>query len=146
MDWLSLYVISFVITASWGHWTLLWPGTVVHELLHWCLGGLLNAGPTRISLFPRGETLGEVEFRNLSSWKVFPVALAPLLAIPLLLLAWPWLQQQQGISQIFWAWTAASVSVMSLPSRQDLALIAQAPVASTVWTLAITALLYASLP
>lgn len=60
-------------------------GTFLHELMHFCVGFLLNAKPVSFSLFPRkaegGYVLGSVQFSNLSWYNTIPTAMAPLLLI-----------------------------------------------------------------
>ena len=70
---------------------VLWPGTVVHELLHWIVGFLLNAQPVSMSLWPRRISdrqwaLGSVSFRNVRWYNAIFVGLAPLLAIVMAML------------------------------------------------------------
>lgn len=59
------------------------PGTVSHELAHWCIGFISGARPTGFSVWPRREpdgsyVLGMVVFRNLRWWNAAPASLAPL--------------------------------------------------------------------
>ena len=122
-----------LICAAKPHWSVLWPGTLAHELCHLTVGFLLSARPTRFTVIPRGDCLGEVTFRGLNAINTLPTALAPLLIIPLLLAIWPWLSLQQGWLQIILAWITASATLMSLPSRQDLALIGQEWMGSLAW-------------
>ena len=64
---------------------LLMFGTIVHELLHFVVGFLLNAKPRDISLWPEktedGYRLGYVSFVNLTWYNSVFVAMAPLLGL-----------------------------------------------------------------
>lgn len=65
----------------------IWPGTVAHELLHFCAGLLMGAKPVSLSVIPRrkpegGWVLGSVMFARLRWWNSVPVGLAPLALMP----------------------------------------------------------------
>jgi len=70
-------------------WLCIWPGTALHEILHWIVGKCLGASPTHFSLIPREKygdrVLGSVTFENITWWNSLPIGLAPLLAIPVVL-------------------------------------------------------------
>ena len=96
----------------------------MHEIMHWIVGWVTLASPTRISLFPKIDgdraVLGSVWFENIGWWNSVPVALAPLLGIPLCILfvaAMPPISW--SITGMFTAWVAASVLSQSWPSRED---------------------------
>jgi hypothetical protein len=121
---LLLAVIIRMQTYSKTFWMVAWPGTAMHEIMHWIVGWVTLARPTRMALFPKIDgdrvVLGSVWFENIGWWNSVPVALAPLLGIPLCILfvaAMPpigW-----TITGAFTAWVAASVLSQSWPSRED---------------------------
>lgn len=61
------------------------PGTILHEIAHFTIGLILNAKPTKFSLFPhkseKGYVMGSVGFRNLNFYNSLPSAMAPLLLL-----------------------------------------------------------------
>lgn len=70
-----------------GYAIALWPGTVLHELLHYIAGVLCGAHPVSISLLPCRQQdgsweLGSVSFSRLRWWNSLPVALAPMALLP----------------------------------------------------------------
>ena len=146
MLFIAAFTFTMLVLATWSNWLLLWPGTAAHELNHYLAGVIFDAEPRSVRLLPRDGVLGEVTFAGLSGWNALPVALAPLISTVLVWLSWGWLC---SISTSWLAavmgWITASVIVQSWPSRQDFSLIREYWLGSTIWTLAITALLYASL-
>ena len=64
------------------------PGTFLHELMHYMIGSILNAHPTKFTIFPKrgiegGYVMGSVTFRNLSFYNAVPASMAPLLLLPI---------------------------------------------------------------
>lgn len=64
------------------------PGTILHELMHFLVGGFMNAHPCNFTIFPRRDpegyyVMGSVGFRNVTFYNAVPAALAPLLLLPL---------------------------------------------------------------
>lgn len=65
------------------------PGTILHELLHYVVGVIMNAHPCNFSIFPKkdllggGYVMGSVGFRNITFYNAIPASLAPLLLLPL---------------------------------------------------------------
>lgn len=102
------------------------PGTILHELAHVCVGLLAFARPTSVSLWPRRErgqfVLGEVGFRSVGYFNGAPVALAPLLLLPLA--AWLFLGTVHawGGNLLSWATDGYLTAVLlraSIPSSAD---------------------------
>jgi hypothetical protein len=104
-------------------WIVVWPGTAVHEILHWIVGKLLGAKPVHFSLIPKhkeNETiLGSVTFSNITWWNGLPIGMAPLFAIP----ACIWLISHlnfvynwKGAALI---WVLSSTLCQCSPSPQD---------------------------
>ena len=64
------------------------PGTLLHELMHFTVGLIMNARPCNFTLIPRrGEdgnyVMGSVGFTNITFYNAVPAALAPLLLLPI---------------------------------------------------------------
>lgn len=64
------------------------PGTILHELMHFTVGLILNAYPCNFTIFPRrGEdgnyVMGSVGFRNITFYNAVPSSMAPLLLLPI---------------------------------------------------------------
>ncbi|MFI3241386.1 MAG: hypothetical protein R3Y43_02330 [Alphaproteobacteria bacterium] len=64
------------------------PGTALHEMMHFFVGGALNAQPVRFSIFPKKDeygnyVMGAVGFKNITFYNAIPSALAPLLLLPI---------------------------------------------------------------
>lgn len=71
----------------WLYALCIWPGTIAHELLHFCAGLLMGAKPVSLSVIPKrkpegGWVLGSVMFARLRWWNSVPVGLAPLALVP----------------------------------------------------------------
>lgn len=64
---------------------LLLPGTILHEMLHFLVGLVLNGKPVGFSLIPKKihnrYILGSVSFKNIQFYNALPIALAPILAV-----------------------------------------------------------------
>ena len=69
------------------------PGTILHEFLHFIIGYILLAKPVSFSLIPHrtenGWVLGSVSFVGLNSLNAIPTAIAPILSPILILLTFP---------------------------------------------------------
>ena len=99
------------------------PGTLAHELSHWCIARVLGAQPSFPSILPKREgdywRLGSVNFVP-SLLNRIPVALAPFLLLP----AGIWyavavMHPTTGWWYLAHGWVASSLLAGSLPSRQD---------------------------
>ena len=74
--------------SMWGSALINIPGTLLHELMHFVVGGLFNARPCNFTIFPKKDVdgsyiMGSVGFRNISFYNAIPAALAPLLLLPI---------------------------------------------------------------
>lgn len=84
-------VIAMLMRATEHRFVLFWmltlPGTAAHEICHFVAGGLTNAKPTGLSLWPSrvkdGYILGSVTFANLRWYNAAVACLAPILLLPL---------------------------------------------------------------
>ena len=105
-------------------WVLAWPGTVVHETLHYVVGFFLGARPVEISVVPKSaesSTVGYVNFATLNWFNALPTAMAPLLALPIA----GWLVGQVSLewslTGLLWIWIVSSIMAQSWPSVTDFA-------------------------
>lgn len=113
-----------------GWWALLsFPGTFAHELCHFVVGWCLAAKPTAIQLWPERHgntwTLGSVTFARLRPWNAAPVALAPLLLLPLtwLILTGPLTSAWRALNPwaiLGWSYLAGLGMYACWPSPTDL--------------------------
>lgn len=104
-------------------------GTALHELMHLGVGLLLRARPTSLSLVPQKTakdrwTLGSVQFERVTLWNAAPVAMAPLLMLPLGLGVLCWalapavVAGNWGLAAVL-AYLSASCLSAWVPSRAD---------------------------
>lgn len=102
-------------------------GVLIHEVLHFIVGLLFMARPTSISLIPRSEggrlILGSVVFVGLTWFNAWATALAPLLAVPIILCLVRWRlgagpQHLQFWDVLIWLLVAPQL-LHCWPSRAD---------------------------
>jgi hypothetical protein len=94
--YLILGVIGiYIITNSFRRFSLIYsflmlPSTFLHESMHYVVGKITNAKPVSFSILPKksneGLTLGQVGLNNITWYNAFPVAMAPFLLIPIMIL------------------------------------------------------------
>jgi hypothetical protein len=118
-------------------WVLAWPGTVVHELLHALIGFVMFAQPSNFSILPRrtelGMELGSVGFDNLTWYNKLPIAVAPLLAIPIVFIATSVLTFSATVAGFATVWILASILGQCMPSKQDWQVGLSSPVGVAAW-------------
>lgn len=118
-------------------WILAWPGTVIHEFLHAVVGFFLLARPTNFSVWPKDDgdqmVLGSVEFCNLAWYNRLPIAMAPLLAIPIVFVATSTLAFSATVTGFATVWILASMLSQSLPSGHDWHVGFSSPVGVAAW-------------
>ena len=133
----KIILLSMVIRAFEGkpfYWILAWPGTVVHESLHYIVGLIMGARPSQISVVPEQvaansefRTLGYVAFTNITWFNAIPVAMAPLLAMPVL---WMFTDPNMGWIELA---VLASVAAQLWPSRADWSIAFSKPAGLLFW-------------
>lgn len=103
------------------------PGTLLHELLHFIVGLLLFGRPSGLSVLPRrvahGYALGSVRFANVRWYNGCFIGLAPLLLLPLALSLLTWRMhglQALQVQEIAWAYLLATLIYAALPSWPDI--------------------------
>ena len=92
-----IVLVIFLMRLTHATYRSLWlsalvniPGTVLHELMHFLIGGFMNARPCNFTIIPRRDpatgayVMGSVGFRNVTFYNAIPAALAPLLLLPLI--------------------------------------------------------------
>ena len=91
--YLILLVVVLVHMKQYTYRSMFWaaliniPGTLLHELMHFIVGLVLNARPCNFKILPQrnmdGYVMGSVGFRNVTFYNAVPSALAPLLLLPI---------------------------------------------------------------
>jgi hypothetical protein len=119
-------------------WILAWPGTVIHEFLHWIVGLVLLAEPSRFSVIPKpptdeGQVLGYVRFESVGWWNSLPIGLAPLLSVPVALYMAGTMQFAWTVGSVVLLWILASAIAQAWPSRTDWRIAFSNPVGVVVW-------------
>lgn len=123
--WLGL---NWLRKGAWRFAVVALAGTALHELMHFLVGAVLGARPVSVSLFPKQKdgvwTLGSVEFETLGLWNSAPVALAPLLLLPIAALGVLWglpalLEAGQWTLWFVTGYVTAAALQASLPSSTD---------------------------
>lgn len=115
------------------------PGTFFHELMHFVVGGVLGANPSKFSIFPSREgnniTFGYVELQDINSFNAIPTAMAPLL-----LLFFPYFtyvifitNQTSPSEAILYAFASALVAQSCIPSTQDFKIAFSHPLGVLAW-------------
>jgi hypothetical protein len=105
-------------------WVLAWPGTVVHEFMHWLVGLVTLGNPVSFDVFPKpptaeGQLLGSVEFSNVGWWNALPIGIAPILALPIAIGIASRMHFEFTWTGCFIAWILASVIGQCWPSGAD---------------------------
>ena len=125
---IACILLAVMIRASQSRdifWVLAWPGTVVHEVLHYTVGFMLGARPTEISVIPdraESNTIGYVNFDNLNWFNALPTAMAPLLAFPIAWWATTVIPLDWSVAGCFWLWVVSAVISQAWPSTVDFAM------------------------
>ncbi len=112
------------------YFILQFPATVLHELMHYLFALIWGGQPSWPSFWPRRQgqqqVLGSVETRSLNLLNVWPIALAPLILIPIFVLQLPLFPNHPPLLQrCIHAALGVSLLSGSIPSSQDFALIWQ---------------------
>lgn len=90
---LLILLVIVLIRLKYNTYSSMWasalvniPGTILHELMHFTVGLILNAKPCNFTVFPRrgpdgSYVMGSVGFRNVTFYNAVPSAMAPLLLL-----------------------------------------------------------------
>jgi hypothetical protein len=139
---LLILVLIFAAIIRWYEtneyfWILAWPGTIMHELLHAVVGFVMLAQPSNFSILPRrtefGMELGSVGFDNLTWYNKLPIAVAPLLAIPIVFIATNSITFSTTVTGFATVWILASMLSQCMPSKQDWQVGFSSPVGVAAW-------------
>lgn len=105
------------------------PGTILHEFLHFIVGLITLAKPTSFSLIPHktkdGWTLGNVSFLNLNFLNTVPTAFAPILAPLVIFISFPFIYTQiinsnhNILYSILYSFLLVSLMKECIPSKTD---------------------------
>ena len=123
----------FVVSLYYKNWLWLLPGTIVHESLHYIVGWFTSAGPTNFSVRPQDGVYGEVWFTDLNQLNALPVAIAPLLGVPLALMLVYMTNPKDLALVVIYAWIAGTTVAQAWPSRQDWSLVREYWIGSLFW-------------
>lgn len=90
-----ILLVVFLTRLKYATYNSMWmsalvnvPGTLLHETMHFLVGGFLNARPCNFTILPRRNmegdyVMGSVGFQNITFYNAVPAALAPLLLLPI---------------------------------------------------------------
>ena len=132
-----LALVFFVLGLMVNNWLFLLPGTIAHEALHYVVGWFTSAGPTNFTVQPRDGVYGEVWFSDLNQLNAFPVAVAPLLGIPLALMLVSMTNPKDLVLMVIYAWIAGTTIAQAWPSGQDWSIVREYWMGSAAWILGI---------
>ena len=88
-----ILLVVFLVRMKYATYRNMWisalvniPGTILHELMHFSVGLLLNAHPCNFTIFPKKDSegnyvMGSVGFRNMTFYNAIPSSMAPLLLL-----------------------------------------------------------------
>jgi hypothetical protein len=134
---LALAILLFLNKNSPTFWIFAWPGTVMHETLHWTVGKVMGAEPVRFSVLPEKDSnlIGSVSFANITWFNCVPVTMAPLLGVPLAYFLYGYIPHIEiwSIKGIAMIWTFAAILASSWPSSVDFKLSARHPEGWLFW-------------
>ena len=118
-------------------WVLAWPGTVMHELLHYVVALVTFAQPSGFSVVPKfGDNeilLGSVDCDNLNWFNRLPIALAPVLGLGVAFLALGSFTFTFTVAGCVTAWVIASIAAGAWPSPQDFRVGFASPFGTAAW-------------
>jgi hypothetical protein len=111
---------------------LAFPSTLAHEIMHFVVALIFGGKPSAMQLWPKRQSnnyaLGHVVVRNSTRFNIGPIAIAPLLLIPL---AWYLLRyvptKPSWWQVLLWGAVIGSLLYGSLPSGADWRLAWKAP-------------------
>ena len=135
MIWIAL--AAFVIGINTQNWLFLLPGTIAHECLHYIVGWFTGAEPKNFTVQPKDGVYGEVWFTGLNHLNALPVAVAPLLAIPVAYIGLTVLEPRDTVLTLIYGWVFGVMIAQSWPSRQDWSIVREYWQGSLVWIVAI---------
>ena len=134
---ITLALVFFVLGLMVNNWLFLLPGTIAHESMHYLVGWFTSAGPTNFSVKPRDGVYGEVWFSSLNQLNALPVAIAPLLGIPLAFMLVYMTDPKDLALVVIYSWIAGTTIAQAWPSRQDWSLAREYWIGSLCWIVGI---------
>jgi hypothetical protein len=142
LDMVSAVIVGAALIKSNGgsryFWILAWPGTVVHEILHYIVALITFGKPHNLVILPSNESggtvLGSVQCGNLNWFNKIPVALAPLLAIPIAIVMMSLMKFSWTTGGIFNAFIISSIVSSCVPSSVDMEIATSSMVGMIFWS------------
>ena len=102
------------------------PGTILHELMHFIVGLVLNAQPRNFSIIPKrsdgGYVMGSVSFANIAFYNAVPASMAPLLLLPLGFYVNRYLLpliEPTFLNYVLYVWMQTIIIENAMPSKAD---------------------------
>lgn len=101
------FMLKRMIPHQYLYFLVEWPGTVLHELLHFVVGYITNGKPTQFRVTPKKMadgywSLGSVQFANITWYNGVFIGLAPLNIFVFLYLLMPTSAAISGALFQFW--------------------------------------------
>lgn len=131
---------------------LAFPGTVIHELLHFTIGLVTGGHPVGFSVLPKkvegGYVMGQVSFANINDYNALPISMAPLLAPIVLLLTFPMCIEYIGESEnvillsVLYSFVLMSGINECIPSSADFQILFSRKVGFILYSLLIGYIIY----
>lgn len=136
---LAAAVVLYFVGRKHACWWIVWPGTVVHEVMHTLMGIVLQANPSNFSVMPQKSipgvprVIGSVSFNNMHWFNTAPIALAPLFIIPVVVMYAQHLHFSQTWQSMTIAFLLANVLSQSIPSPTDIQILKSRPGGVVFW-------------
>ena len=144
---ISLSVLFLYYRDNTNFWLLVWPGTVLHEGLHWSVGKVLFANPVSFNVLPKKDDsniIGSVSFSNMNWFNGVPVCMAPILGFPFAFMLYSYLPAFElwSIQGILTVWIFSAMLASSWPSYVDFEVASKYFVGWVFWIGLIVLLIY----
>jgi hypothetical protein len=134
---LLLAITLFLNRTSPNFWIFAWPGTIMHEALHWTVGKVMRANPVSFNVLPKKDSnmIGSVNFTNITWFNCVPVTMAPLLGFPLAYILYGYIPIVDiwTIKGILLIWVFSAMLASSWPSYIDFKLSTRHPEGWLLW-------------
>jgi hypothetical protein len=143
---IGLSVLFLFNRNSSKFWMLVWPGTVLHEGLHWTVGKILFANPVSFNVLPEknSDMIGSVSFSNINWFNCVPVCMAPMLGLPLAFILYSYLPAFElwTIQGVLTIWIFSAILSASWPSYVDFKVASRYTMGWVFWIGLIVLLIY----
>lgn len=140
------FVNSFI-----GVFVFYFPGTFLHEFMHFIIALILRAKPKMMSIYPRRKEDGSIELgnvivRNMQWWNQFPIGMAPLLLILCAMLLqrnYFYFFKSNIVFSMLYLYLIVVVIDSMIPSMQDIKNATSSIIGLLLWAGIISAVVYA---